>query len=93
MSNPHPLTLFREEAQLTQKALAKALGISRWSVIALEKGRRNPSFEMMGRITKVSRGAVSMDSLIEHARKRDIYRRANETKRRRRAERLAGVES
>ena len=40
----------RAERELTQQALADALGVSRQTVISLEKGRYNPSILLAHRI-------------------------------------------
>lgn len=40
----------RGERGLTQQALADAMGVSRQTVISLEKGRYNPSIQLAHRI-------------------------------------------
>lgn len=40
------LKVFRAIKDLTQEALAKELGVTRQTVIAIEKGKYNPSLEL-----------------------------------------------
>ena len=40
------LKVFRAMRDLTQEALAKELGVTRQTVIAIEKGKYNPSLEL-----------------------------------------------
>ncbi|SIT90866.1 helix-turn-helix transcriptional regulator [Edaphobacillus lindanitolerans] len=43
----------RAEHGMTQDALAEALGVSRQTVISLEKGRYNPSLELAFKLAAV----------------------------------------
>ncbi|HIH73556.1 MAG: Uncharacterized protein XD43_1279 [Thermococcales archaeon 44_46] len=43
---------FREERGLTQEELAKALGVTRQTIIAIEKGRYDPSLRLAFKIAK-----------------------------------------
>ena len=40
------LKVFRAMRDLTQEALAKEIGVTRQTVIAIEKGKYNPSLEL-----------------------------------------------
>ncbi|WP_297491214.1 helix-turn-helix transcriptional regulator [Thermococcus sp.] len=42
----------REERGLTQEELAKALGVTRQTIIAIEKGRYNPSLKLAFRMAR-----------------------------------------
>ena len=42
----------REERGLTQEELAKALGVTRQTIIAIEKGRYDPSLKLAFRIAR-----------------------------------------
>lgn len=42
----------REERGLTQEELAKALGVTRQTIIAIEKGRYDPSLRLAFKIAK-----------------------------------------
>ena len=46
------LKVFRAMRDLTQEALANELGISRQTVIAIEKGKYNPSLKLAFKIVK-----------------------------------------
>ncbi|MCD6141030.1 MAG: helix-turn-helix transcriptional regulator [Thermococcus sp.] len=43
---------FRELKGLTQEDLARALGVTRQTIIAIEKGKYNPSLELAFKIAK-----------------------------------------
>ncbi len=47
-----------EHGEMTQDALAQAVGVSRQTVIALEAGRYAPSLELAFRIARVFRVGV-----------------------------------
>jgi putative transcriptional regulator len=47
-----------EHGEMTQEALAQAVGVSRQTVIALEAGRYAPSLELAFRIARVFRVGV-----------------------------------
>ena len=42
----------REERDLTQEELAKALGVTRQTIIAIEKGKYDPSLKLAFRIAR-----------------------------------------
>lgn len=42
---------FRESKNLSQENLAKAIGVSRQTIVALEKGSYNPSLELSFRLS------------------------------------------
>lgn len=42
----------REQAGLTQSALARAMGISQSAVSQIESGERNPSYDMLRQVAK-----------------------------------------
>ncbi|ALV63157.1 putative HTH-type transcriptional regulator [Thermococcus sp. 2319x1] len=42
----------REKRGLTQEELAKALGVTRQTIIAIEKGKYNPSLELAFKIAR-----------------------------------------
>lgn len=46
------LHVFRAERRLTQEQLAKAVGVTRATVVALEGGGYNPSLELAFRIAR-----------------------------------------
>lgn len=46
------IRLLRRDANMTQEELAKAIGVSRQSVVAIEKGRYNPSLELAFKIAR-----------------------------------------
>lgn len=43
---------YRKERNITQSSLAKAVGVSRQTIISLEKGRYNPSILLAHAIAK-----------------------------------------
>jgi DNA-binding XRE family transcriptional regulator len=65
-NEPHPLAVYREQAGLTQKTLAQRLGCSEWTVIAVENGRRSPSFDLVARIVDASNGALRADDFLAY---------------------------
>ena len=46
------LKVFRAMRDLTQEALAKEVGVTRQTVIAIEKGKYNPSLELAFKIAR-----------------------------------------
>jgi putative transcriptional regulator len=46
------LKVFRAMRDLTQEELAKAVGVSRQTVIAIERGNYNPSLELAFKIAR-----------------------------------------
>lgn len=53
MAKNRALKVARAEKDLTQKALAEAVGISRQTVHAIEKGEYNPTIRMCRKICRV----------------------------------------
>ncbi|MBT4257780.1 helix-turn-helix transcriptional regulator [archaeon] len=47
------ITEFRKKLKLTQEELAKKVGVTRQTIIALEKEKYNPSLELAYKISKV----------------------------------------
>lgn len=50
----------RREEKITQEQLSKFVGVSRQSIVAIEKGKYNPSLELAFKIAK------QFDCTIEH---------------------------
>jgi len=46
------LHVFRAEHRLTQEQLAKEIGVTRATIVAIEKGNYNPSLELAFRIAR-----------------------------------------
>lgn len=46
------LKVFRAMRDLTQEALAREIGVTRQTVIAIEKGKYNPSLELAFKIAR-----------------------------------------
>lgn len=46
------LKVFRAMRDLTQEALAKEIGVTRQTVIAIEKGKYNPSLELAFKLAR-----------------------------------------
>ncbi len=44
--------VFRAEKRITQQQLADAIGVTRGTIIAIEKGNYNPSLELAFRLAK-----------------------------------------
>lgn len=51
--------------------MARMIGCSRWTVVAIETGRRQPSFDMMDRIRRVTSGQVSADDMLTFCKCRE----------------------
>ena len=51
--NNHVRTLRFLNGEMTQSALAKALGVSRQTVVAIEKGQYSPSLELAFKMSKL----------------------------------------
>lgn len=45
--------VLRKEKQLNQEELGKQLGVSRQTIISIEKGKYNPSLELAFKLSKV----------------------------------------
>lgn len=43
MNTEHPITTYRRERSISQEDLRKMLGVSRWTITAIETGIRRPS--------------------------------------------------
>lgn len=54
-----------EHGEMTQKALADAIGVSRQTVVAIEKGKYSPSLEVAFKIAEVF--AVSLERVFQYA--------------------------
>lgn len=52
MTDSHPLTKFREEAGLTQEALAKELGVTGVTISRIETGRRKTGKRLLPRLVE-----------------------------------------
>ena len=52
------LRVLRAELDWTQEDLAKALGISRQAIIAIEKGKYDPSLPLAFRISRVFKRSI-----------------------------------
>lgn len=65
----HPLAIWREaqDPPMTQADLAVSLSVNRWTVNAIETGRRTPSARLMGKIMDVTDRKVTADQLVEKA--------------------------
>ena len=44
--------VFRAEKRITQQQLAEAIGVTRGTIISIEKGNYNPSLELAFRLSK-----------------------------------------
>lgn len=53
------LKVFRAMKEITQEELAKAISVTRQSIVSIEKGKYNPSLELAFKI------AIYFDVLIE----------------------------
>jgi putative transcriptional regulator len=47
------IKFYRNKLNITQEDLAKAVGVTRQTINALEQGRYNPSLELAYKITKI----------------------------------------
>lgn len=48
--NPHPLTIYRQQAGLTQRQLAEQIGVHKWTITRLEVGEYTPSAALCVRL-------------------------------------------
>jgi len=46
------ISFYRNSLSITQEELANAVGVTRQTIISLERGKYNPSLELAYRITK-----------------------------------------
>jgi DNA-binding XRE family transcriptional regulator len=60
----HPLTEFRERQNLLQVDVARAVGVSRWTITSIETRRRIPSASLIARLVRLSNGALRADDFI-----------------------------
>ena len=56
------IKVYRAIRNLTQEALADQLGVTRQTILAIEKGKYDPSLELAFRISKLFR--VSIDKMF-----------------------------
>jgi putative transcriptional regulator len=56
------IKVYRAMRNLTQEALADQLGVTRQTILAIEKGRYDPSLELAFRISRLFR--VSIDKMF-----------------------------
>ena len=52
------LKVFRAMRDLTQEALAQEIGVTRQTVIAIEKGKYNPSLELAFKIARYFEASI-----------------------------------
>lgn len=52
------LKVFRAMGNITQKELARAIGVTRQTIIAIEKGDYNPSLELAFKIARYFEASV-----------------------------------
>ncbi len=50
--------VYRAEKRITQEQLAQAVGVTRATIIAIEKGNYNPSLELAFRIARYFNAAI-----------------------------------
>jgi transcriptional regulator with XRE-family HTH domain len=60
----HPLKRYRDARSLTQRELAAMIGTSDVTVARLETGTRQPSFDLMRRISEATGGEVSPNDFL-----------------------------
>jgi DNA-binding XRE family transcriptional regulator len=65
MQTKHPLAVWRETQvpPLTQYALSRLVGTSRWTINSIETGRRKPGRDLIVSIAKVTGNAVGLEEL------------------------------
>lgn len=65
MSPKHPLAAWREAQTppLTQDALAKRVGVTRWTINRIEQGERKPSPSLMLRISRETGNTVGLEEM------------------------------
>lgn len=59
------LNVFRAEHRLTQEQLAKEIGVTRATIIAIEGGGYNPSLELAFRIARYFKTDINMIFSVE----------------------------
>jgi putative transcriptional regulator len=60
------LKVYRAMHNLTQEDLAKAVGVTRQTVIAMEKGQYNPSLELAFRIARYFKVNIENIFIYDH---------------------------
>ncbi|WP_019553809.1 helix-turn-helix transcriptional regulator [Propionispira raffinosivorans] len=63
------LPVFRAETKLTQEQLAKAIGVTRATIVAIEGGGYNPSLELAFRIARYFKTDINNIFSIEEETK------------------------
>lgn len=69
MEAKHPLAVWRDKQDppLTQQAFAEFVHTSRWTINSIEKGRRQPSRDLILAISQATGGAVGFTELVAAA--------------------------
>ena len=63
------LNVFRAEQRMTQEQLAKEIGVTRATIIAIERGDYNPSLELAFRIARFFKTDINTIFSIEEEMK------------------------
>jgi putative transcriptional regulator len=63
------LNVFRAEERITQEQLAMAVGVTRATIIAIEKGNYNPSLELAFRIARHFKADINSIFSVEEESK------------------------
>jgi putative transcriptional regulator len=63
------LHVFRAEHRITQEQLAKEIGVTRATIVAIEKGGYNPSLELAFRIARYFRTDIQAIFSVEEENK------------------------
>ena len=63
------LNVFRAERRMTQEQLAKQVGVTRATIVAIERGNYNPSLELAFRIAHYFKTDINMIFSIEEEMK------------------------
>lgn len=63
------LHVFRAEHRITQEQLAKEIGVTRATIVAIEKGGYNPSLELAFRIAKYFKTDIQAVFSVEEENK------------------------
>ena len=59
------LNVYRAERRMTQEQLAKEVGVTRATIVAIEGGNYNPSLELTFRIARYFKADINMIFSIE----------------------------